>query len=774
MINFGNMKLNNYVLFDEEEFDFGRTGITVINGLNHNSKKSKTTSPSNGSGKSLLASSLPSLILPSGSSPAITTSKVQTKKWGFYRKDSSLEISVKKDNSEATIKKFIKGSAFRYAINHDGKDLEAHTETAGKEWLESFIPFNDEQFYSLVYLDQRRPLTLVIGSDAQRFDYFDNLFKLDTYDQAQDIFKTVKSELADQKTKYDIESASLHSMKEEIKDLDKIIDKKDMVWVEFRKKEISKLQKQFFKLKQAEKKIEDVKSIDTSKKFDEEKYNNVVKNEKSITRKIQDIQAWIEYLEELEIYKVKSEKIKIKLDKNMNQSKIDSNTNISKEIRKLETRLASLKEDLKNYDEYVSEKKNLEKKLGKESYSEKEFKSIKSEYESVLQKCFSLRDKLNEFEDIKQFKSGKCPTCGSSVDYDHIVKEMKKIESQLNDKEKIKNKLLTKCDRIEQWIKVKKKFDNLKEIKKPEKSKISSLENKIKDLEYIEELQSAISKIEKPIKPKIEHEIKENVSKCKETLRSLEKDLKKLKQTIQEMEILKRSSNLMNELEQLGFKSLEKVKTAKQKFKDIDLSKMTNNVVTIQNSIEKKESLLKKSKNLEEKLEEMHDNLKKAKLIDILVSAFSNSGLKRYAAADIAKQVEANINDMAALIFAEKIKFHFDITDTKFNVCYEDTRGIFDVKTLNGAGSRSFTILAMLGILPLVHSSMRTNVLIMDEMDANMDRVSRDRLSNALVPALAEIVPHVIIVTPQDEVYPNALRVEVQKKGERATLVYEE
>jgi hypothetical protein len=37
-----------------------------------------------------------------------------------------------------------------------------------------------------------------------------------------------------------------------------------------------------------------------------------------------------------------------------------------------------------------------------------------------------------------------------------------------------------------------------------------------------------------------------------------------------------------------------------------------------------------------------------------------------------------------------------------------------------------------------------------------------------------EVVDHVIVVTPQDDVYPDALRVEVVKKGERAHLEYDQ
>ena len=145
--------------------------------------------------------------------------------------------------------------------------------------------------------------------------------------------------------------------------------------------------------------------------------------------------------------------------------------------------------------------------------------------------------------------------------------------------------------------------------------------------------------------------------------------------------------------------------------------------------------------------------------------------MKRYACADIAKKVERNINHLAHLIFAEKFKFHFEVTDTDFRIYYEDKRGMFDVRNLSGAEGRSFTVLSMLGILPLIPSALRTNLIVLDEMDANMGPTLRNMFCNELVPALNTIIPHVVVVTPQDDLYPGSRRLCCVKEGTTSRLV---
>jgi DNA repair exonuclease SbcCD ATPase subunit len=369
-------------------------------------------------------------------------------------------------------------------------------------------------------------------------------------------------------------------------------------------------------------------------------------------------------------------------------------------------------------------------------------------------------------------KSDKCPTCGSKVDAKHAKMELAKLQEKNRKLDKLKGPMLDTLATMEKWLAVKKKLDSLTVVDKPETDGIEQAKSRVEHLELVEELQAKVSKLRKPKEPdtKTKLETAKSGRKLIETLRETIADVEK---QLEGMEAVKRADNLLGELKDLGFDSISAVESMRKEMKGLNLSEMSSRVVTVQNAIERKAELLKKEKKLRTKLDEMEETLKRAKVIDVLVAAYGNAGLKRYSCADIAKQVEANVNEMSSLIFAEKVQFHFDVTDTKFNVCYSDSRGLFDVRTLNGAGSRSFTLLTLLGLFPLIHASMRSNILIMDEMDANMDSVSRDRLCNALVPALNEVVDHVIVVTPQDDVYPDAMRVEVVKKGQTAQLVYE-
>lgn len=772
MFKFGKLRLENYVLFDEAEFDFGRSGTTVINGLNRNAKR-RNEHPSNGSGKSLLTSALPTLILPDGVTPVVSANKVQSKKDGFYRKGAAATLHVTKGEDEAAIKKFLKGQSLRYDITHNGKSLEAHTEGAGKDWLSTFFPITVEQFYSTVYLDSRRPLTLALGSDAQRFEFFNNLFRLDAYDEAQEMFKAVKGELAAQQTELTLTHASIAELTETLADLTRIADGKDDDWVAAQKQRISKLQAKAFRVEQATRKLERLNSVDLAFKFDEKAHRELTAHRRSLKVRVSDARERIEYLQAAKAYSEAAGGLESDLQSALRDARVKPDANISSLIRKLEAAISDAEEQESDYEEYVETRDRLRKKLGKDSYTQSDYEKANSEYKSVLSELFSIRDRRSEFQDLARLKTGKCPTCGSKVDASHAKAELQKLGAKGSKLDKRKSALLEQMGRMESWLKVKLQLDALDTVKKPDNSGLKDARSRLRALEKAEELQSKLLKLRRPVAP----DTKAQFSKVKDgeaLIEGLKKTIATADKKLEGMEAVKRADSLMAELRDLGFDSIKAVKEAKAEMGKVDFSELTNKVTKVQNALEQRGKTKKKLAKLKERVAEMESNLRRAKVIDAIVTAYGNAGLKRYACADVAKQVEANVNEMSSLVFAEKVQFHFDVTDTKFNVCYSDSRGTFDVRTLNGAGSKGFTLLTLLGLFPLIHSSMRTNILVMDEMDANMDPVSRDRLCNALVPALNEVVDHVVVVTPQDDVYPDALRVEVVKEGKTARLVYDD
>ena len=163
---------------------------------------------------------------------------------------------------------------------------------------------------------------------------------------------------------------------------------------------------------------------------------------------------------------------------------------------------------------------------------------------------------------------------------------------------------------------------------------------------------------------------------------------------------------------------------------------------------------------------------KKVKAVDAMVSAYGPSGLKRLACAEHAHRIEAGLNDVVR-IMDKNMRFILEVGQKDFRIFFEDQRrqGTFDVRNLSGAESRCFTVFFLIALLPLIKADMRSNLLVLDEVDVNLDYSARDRYVNGLLPELLSIVPHVIVVTPFPENYPEAEHWTVIRDGDTSSLM---
>jgi len=140
---------------------------------------------------------------------------------------------------------------------------------------------------------------------------------------------------------------------------------------------------------------------------------------------------------------------------------------------------------------------------------------------------------------------------------------------------------------------------------------------------------------------------------------------------------------------------------------------------------------------------------KRISALAALDAAWSSKGLKRMAVAELAERVEDSMNRHAPLVFG-KSRFRLEVTDGDFKVSRKTERGTFDVRSLSGSESRCFSVLCLLGMLPLLPAARRCNVLVMDEPDSHMDDKLKDAFWSHLLPAVTEVVPHVIAITNDD------------------------
>ena len=192
----------NVVYFREADLDLDKEGVTFVVGRNHNSPHD---GKSNGAGKTLLVSGIPHLRhgSPVGSSSLYRHSLLADD-------ESSIEWSMEDGEHAWIFRKERQGASIRWTVKRDGDLMQLRSARQAEEVVAGVFDFNDEEFYSTVYLDSRRPSAVLHGTAAARQSFVSDLFHLSGYG---DIRAWFASRLKEAKAKADAAKELERAMK---------------------------------------------------------------------------------------------------------------------------------------------------------------------------------------------------------------------------------------------------------------------------------------------------------------------------------------------------------------------------------------------------------------------------------------------------------------------------------------------------------------------------------------------------------------------------------
>ena len=188
------------------------------------------------------------------------------------------------------------------------------------------------------------------------------------------------------------------------------------------------------------------------------------------------------------------------------------------------------------------------------------------------------------------------------------------------------------------------------------------------------------------------------------------------------------------------------------------------------------------SKNADEEIAELEAFIQeseaaatKAEALTILEKAYGTRGIRKVLINTVCQRLEEVLNAYSKALLPEDYIFSLEM-DTQFRI--EVTRNgslPSDVRRLSGAESSLFSLLLWAGLMSFVPKKMRPNVLILDELDANMSEETKERFCE-FIPKLLGVVEHVVVVTPQSDVryedyVPSVKYVTVVKKGLTAKIM---
>jgi hypothetical protein len=699
------IRAENFVFYKDVEFDFSKSGLSVIRGLNKDANAGST----NGSGKSLLFSILPNIILDESDNSPKKKTKNETK-IGMVIQRGEHTYEIEKNLTHKKIK-----------ISKDGKDRGLKGLEYSNKQIQALTGIQDEdELYSL-YLLSGSQHRLAAASSIDRVKFFVNLFRLHSADTIRKILlaelrevQQAKAAFAEVVTTFKEVRASTVST-EELSELKAKLQK----YLTIQERGIKKLARvrQYWDisrfLKTNAEQIARFKHLTNTESFHQD-LKRLRLRKTSLADQKEIVDAWIAYEKQYLQYREEA-------------------APLLRELSRLGVKKDRVEEGAQIYDNLRSKfQSSLEKRNEiREQLNASVEKLVEEPSWTVDKAKVKIANLTQELVHIKEFKDGKCPTCGQPFKSDRTVEDVK-----LDIK-----KWKTRQYQAENYIAEKK-------IELQDKL-LTSYKKDLGEHKKFKQAQSVWSKMPKaPIEPTIERPTK-GVS-FKEKIERLGSRISFLEMMEPMLPMLEQASSLTKEQEELS----EQVEEINEK-----VGRLSILCSTLQSKVNLATEAHKQLRSLKRRGLVLKEQALDEPILKALVSAYSNKGLKRLMVQRYAKAVERQVTKWRKLLFSEDFSFEFDV-GTKFNIWvtrrYNKRTVVSDVRKLCGAESKFFSFLLLIALMTLIPKTRRLNILILDEPSAAFGQEAREAFARFL-PILNKVIPHIVVITPrEDETYEGA------------------
>ena len=768
MLKLLSASLENVVYFKEAAINFtDNCGLVVVSGVNLDSRLSKNQN--NGAGKSLAFSILPNIVYESTPLDATRTGRKD-----ILGKGSGASITLQ-GNDGNTYK--ITQTQSKYVIERNGEDIQARTLAIQKDWVNKIFPLSEEEFYSYVYLQGQRQLDFQVGSPRSRMSYITSVWRLEQYDAMRKYFEKKLSDVKTAQVEFDVLAQQLTGIN---KSLERI------GWNNKKQKELAAVEEQIDTLNEHVKELQQKHARLEAQKANADFYYAAKAELKGIVVKYTKAQLkeqsallreYARYEDSLSAYKKRVATLTANIEA---VGEVDGDVKgLEKKANKMSDRLDFLYDELQELADIRRQHKSL---VGKLESLEKHDDDRLVEYKKLAKKA---KKTVAEYIDaelgmvaaalsleglLHDCDNGECPTCKQDVDIAAVKKAVKSAKS---------------------------KRDELKSVKQAYQFEVESkeLRQKIEELDFdADEYADKRAKYEE-----LETQLADVVAAYKKA--------KRLRTMHEELEVLRKerpqkpeaNPELTEQQIEKEFDKITRKENLEERLAEFDapppkdgaldtnlaaLEKKLNRATKEQNAVmakvvdlgakKREHSLLcKQAEEIDEKLEGIKPLIERRDMYKTLANAYSNKGLKLHAVNHILYQLEQNLNRFSTLIFAEPFKFSVFAKEDGIHLMVDRGNGkISDVRKLSGAETNCFRLLYMLSSLVMVDADRRTNFVILDEPDSQMDDITKGIFIERFLPFLRTIVPHVFVITPKSKhAYSNCDYMTVVKRGGVSRIV---
>jgi hypothetical protein len=765
---FGKLVYDGVVYFDHAELDLDYSGLTVVKGWNKNAKTKKKVT--NGCGKSLLLSGIPNVLL--NSAPSITKSgrSAGTKGSLLTTPKSSLKIDLKSQGIPYEVQKYRKGNGVKYKVSKNGKDKLLATPTKAERFIATKVfPVTETEYYTYLHLHGTRQFPLQMGTSTERMEFFTKLFNLQRFDLIREACAARKKALDEDQVRVKELKRNLAELEQSLGETDSAEIKKsieqfdaDLEQVKDRMSKLDQMRKDYVAFQQWK---HDWDRVDTSIPFAEQ----LATVEQKISKMDgweQEWKSWQRFIERRAAWQPGMEKAKKKIG---DLTKVEAQHTLEKltgERKSLEKALHSLRKPVKP--------DAVEKVVvDYEYWGQKSLNDLYHFGNKEVARFTALIDLQKQINKISQ-EGGKCLVCGTKgvTVKDHLA-EYKKEKQRWAD---LMDQTVSAME-YKAYRKQKKAYDSALEEYQQEKARIEEHLSVLGDpKKYQDALDGHEWLSDNPVPLFNQTEIKMPRRRVGNYLAPEEFDSDKMVRLQRKRDLLKRLLKVEPTLRKVSDSVVDYRKAAARYAKLQDkLTDITSDRATLSQVLVNHKQLRSRAARANEEVQELKTKLADLPVLERLIEIYGKNGRKLQVMQQFAKSLETRMNDNAPLIFPEPMKFEFTVGPNSMDLMV--TRGTgkkavtSDVRFLSGAETKQFNLCFVSALIPMLPASKRSNLIVLDEVDSGMNEVAAERFRNDFLPELQKIVPHVVIITPLDEQYPNARTITVVKEGSTSKVV---
>jgi DNA repair exonuclease SbcCD ATPase subunit len=761
MIKFKQLYLKNTRLYENIHIPLNEQGLVSITG-------------NNGSGKSFIWGVLESVFW--GSSPT-------GESWETFADAAKpvteihLDFSKEEDSYELVISR--RNDKWKARFFKNGEDITPHSQVDAKRELKTLLGLNRQEFQGSVHLTQGNQHVLIEGKPAERKQYISEFFGLDTsYDV---IWQNSKKEL--------------QKVRQEIQKLESDLAKTSVLYGEINK----------FKAQIGN--IEELKSHVEEKKFILDELNSDIFKVESFSKQAEIKESLIcslaRYENAEEYLRLKKEELAQYKNYEQNFVKILAH---NKRAQENNSKIDELSLKIKNIEDAVKNK-NLLAEKHPETFFDKilVLKNLKKDFDSnqlILSEISKYPDakeininELNEKKDaavklhsdlavlsdkLDALKSGSCPTCGKKTAA-KLLEDLKKKFDETT--ETLKN---LKVD-ILNLEKIKEINDNVSNLKKNIKQNICWKTEDAAELYDLEIAQKYISEYQ-TIKSLLT-----NIVKIEEIPEPEKIDTSKIKSFECEINFIEESLVRLNSIKSEISKSS---KDYLEIFEKLKIQRSTiqkeyenclyflNNSCAAESNVLRLQSEISSYGDIVEKISKIK---KQENILCAIEQAYGNQGLRLLRLRRVMKFVMSRLPFYTSRLFSEKgLSFEANCESSSVEIVARrnvfDTNGdilqtiTHDISALSGGEKKRLSVALVLALADCVPNKKKSNILILDEIDANLDREGQHLFGTELLPSLKDRYESVFVISHSEGLQQSAYYDQfwkIQKNNHSSAIVKE-